>query len=558
MALLDWLERVESFGERLRLSSESLQSSEVRKAYEVRTSYYQMLERYYSNEIYTRSDQHNAVIKAWVGLPRNIRPIAMIAKRAVDWWPGQVYGGAWTTDGLPSSNGRPNRLPYDADTDERVRLAVQQFYSWSNAPRYLSRQVHLGAKLGEVLAEVEIHQSDEVGGDKVYPVLVHPRHVVGLELSPRGDVQSYRLAIEKFDDDRQQPYLWGKEVTKDEVRTYYNDDLYSFDGVPAVRAHPFGFCPAVWFQHMSTGGTHGAPAIDGIIPTLDEFQGLLSSLDDYLHRFVRQGALIESPNPQLLKEMMDGRNAVRPGVPTAERVDPMQDRQSTGVIAAPMGTRVHHLMQNLGLGDAEPHIARIKKEIDESLPWVVLQDQLLEMDQVTRPGAMPLVQRVQQILDDVVAGYDNQVVKLAQMGIAVAGHQIGEGAWGLDSELTKAQKRFQPFNLDSYAAGKMDVGLLPRELVPLSLADKATEAALIESLETPTGLRMAGFSDEEIYGVDQVPEVKPGILQERAQASGVASSVASALGDAFTRGLVGEPGQVATEPVAQPAAPVGV
>jgi hypothetical protein len=552
MPVVDFLERVESWGERLRLSSESLENTETRKAFETRSAYYRNLERYYANEIYTRSDSYNAIIKSWVGLPRNIRPVAMIAKRAVDWWPGQVYGGAWTHDGLPSSTGRPNRLPYDGDTPDDVRIASQQFFTWSNAPKFLSRMVHLGAKLGELLCEVEVHESDEVGGDKVYPVIVHPRHVVRLSLTPRGDVQSYRLAIEKFDDNKKHSYLWGKEVTKDTVTTYYDDEPYAFDGVPAVRDHPYGFCPAVWLTHTNTGGLHGAPAIDGIIPTLDEFQGLLSSIDDYIHRFIRQGAVVESPNPNLLKSML-GETPTRPGIPTSDRSDPMQDRQSVGIIPAPMGTRVHHIMQNLGLADANSHIDRIKHELDEACPWIVLQERLLEMDQVTKPGAMPLVNRVQQLLDDVVAGYDLQMVKLAQMGMAVGGYLIESGEWGLGSELTKAQKKFNPFDLDSYSKGALDFGLLPRELIPQSFSDKATEAAMIESVQTPTGLRHIGYSDEDIYGKGEglIPEVRPGILQERSQAAGVSTSVTSAITDAFTRGLIGEPGQVPEEvPVA--------
>jgi hypothetical protein len=473
MPVVDFLERVESWGERLRLSSESLENTETRKAFETRSAYYRNLERYYANEIYTRSDSYNAIIKSWVGLPRNIRPVAMIAKRAVDWWPGQVYGGAWTHDGLPSSTGRPNRLPYDGDTPDDVRIASQQFFTWSNAPKFLSRMVHLGAKLGELLCEVEVHESDEVGGDKVYPVIVHPRHVVRLSLTPRGDVQSYRLAIEKFDDNKK-------------------------------------------------------------------------------HSYLRQGAVVESPNPNLLKSML-GETPTRPGIPTSDRSDPMQDRQSVGIIPAPMGTRVHHIMQNLGLADANSHIDRIKHELDEACPWIVLQERLLEMDQVTKPGAMPLVNRVQQLLDDVVAGYDLQMVKLAQMGMAVGGYLIESGEWGLGSELTKAQKKFNPFDLDSYSKGALDFGLLPRELIPQSFSDKATEAAMIESVQTPTGLRHIGYSDEDIYGKGEglIPEVRPGILQERSQAAGVSTSVTSAITDAFTRGLIGEPGQVPEEvPVA--------
>lgn len=528
-----------NFGERLRRSVESLNSESVGKAYAARDDYYSLLEKYYANEVYERTDAQSDIIKGWAGLPRTIRPIALIAKRAVDWWPGQVYGGKWTNDGLPTDAGVPNRIPYENDTPEDLRLAVQQAFTWGNGTRFLSRMVHTGAKLGDVFAEVELHWSDDgQPGNKVYPVLIHPRHVVGLDLSPRGDVQGYRLAIPRWDVVARQSYLWGKKVTKDDVTTYYNDEPYGYDDQDAVIPNPYGFVPAVWSPHMVVGGPHGAPAIDGIMATLDEYQGLLSTIDDYIHRFVRQGVAVASKNPELLASLLRGdSNKGLAGVPSHLRnMIADQERQQINIFPMPEEATFHHMLVNLGLGDAGPHIDRIVHEIELALPEIVLSEKLLEMTQVTRPGAMPLVQKVKQKLNDVTENYDHSVVKIGQMCAAIGGHHASNGDWGLGSQLTAQQALFTPFDLDSYAAGLLGFSLKARELIPTSMGDLAAEATAIEALRTPTGLRHVGFSEEEIYGEGNVPVIKPGILEETGPAT--AAGVGNAFAAAFNQGVV--------------------
>jgi hypothetical protein len=534
-----------SFGAKLRQSVESLNRDDAGKAYRVREDYYNVLERYYGNEVYNRADANVATIKVWAGLPKSIRPISMIAKRAVDFWPGQVYPGSWTADGLPASNGRANKLPYDTDTPEELRLCVQQALGWANGARFLSRLVHLGAKLGDVFVEVEVHWGETPQGNKVYPVIVHPRHVVKLDLNERGDVKSYRLAIPRFDPKTNQPYLWGKEVTRDSITTYYDDEERSYvEGQPASVPNPWGFVPAAWIPHMAVGGPHGAPAIDGIIPTLDEYQGILGSVDDYLHKFVRQGVVIETKDTKGLTTFLAGQSNTSTATDYAQSVSQQaKDRQEVNVFPVPEGTRVHHLIQNLGLGDAEAHISRIAREIEDALPEIVFAERLQDMDQVTRPGAMALVSRVQQKLDDVTGNYDMGVVKLGQMCAAMGGEMIRQGEWGLRSGLTGQQELFAPFNIDSYGRGDLALGFTPRELIPKTTLELATEAAALETLTTPHGLRHAGYSDEDIYGTDERGESlappadgpQPGILGATGPQN--AAAVGNALVQTFNAGL---------------------
>lgn len=547
MALGDGiLDKFESYAELARRSAESLELSGVAEAFATRSAYYAMLEAYYSNEIYERSDKENAVINNWPGLPKTIRPISMFARIAVDFWVGQVYPGAWTADGMPSSTGDPNRLPFDSETPAGLRLAVHQAFDWGNAPKFLGRTVLTGGKLGECLAEVELHLTKELGGDKVYPRLIHPRNVVRLELSPRGDVRSYRLAKPMQDGPNGEHYIWGKEVTPDFTRTYKNDEPHGYNGQPALIRNPYGFVPAVWYTHQTTSGWHGGSAIDGAIPTLDEYQGVLSSIYDFIHRFIEQGIAIESDQPERVKELLQKVSKPRPGIPTSAQ-DAINARQSMKVLPLPPGARISRMIDNLGLGEADEHVSRLKSELEQAFPEIVLQEKLLEMQDVSAPGAQPLVQRAQQKLNDVVANYDLQTIKLGQMMVAIAGYHIDQGHWGLPSQLTKAQQKFQAFDLNSYAAGKLAFSLTPRQLVPETQQQKFANAQQFELIETPTGLSIAGFSDVQIYGEGNVPKVKPGILEERRQRATLAGAqLGGALQNAFDAGQIGELGQVPT------------
>ena len=540
-----FINAAEGLGAKLRQSVESLNRDDAGKAYRVRESYYNVLERYYGNEVYNRADAGVDAIRVWTGLPKSIRPISMIAKRAVDFWPGQVYPGSWTGDGMPASNGRANKLPYDTDTPTELRLCVQQAFGWANGARFLSRLVHLGAKLGDVFAEVEVHWGETPQSNKVYPTLIHPRHVVSLELNERGDVKSYRLAIPRWDATTRKTYIWGKEVTATAVTTYYDDEERSYvENQPASVPNPWGFVPAAWIPHQAVGGPHGAPAIDGIIPTLDEYQGILGSIDDYLHKFVRQGVVIETKDTKGLTTFLGGQSNTLTANDYAQSIaQHTKDRQNINVFPVPEGTRVHHMITNLGLGEAEGHISRIAREIEDALPEIVFAERLQDMDQVTRPGAMALVSRVQQKLDDVVGNYDMGVVKLGQMCAAIGGEMIRQGEWGLRSGLTNQQQCFMPFNLDSYGRGDLSLGLTPRELIPKTTLELATEAAALESLSTAHGLRHAGYSDEDIYGTDeqgnslapQEGEAQPGILGATGPVN--AAAVGNALVQTFNAGL---------------------
>lgn len=525
------LNRINSLGGKIRRSAETVNQSTVGQQYRQVESYYALLRSYYAGEVYERADSNVAAIKQWEGLPRYIRPIILVPRRAVEWWPGHLFPGSWTWDGNAASNGRPNMISYDRDTPEEIRVAVQQAYTWGNGPRFLRRMGRMGPMLGNAFAEAYADHERQ----KVYPVLIDPQHVIETETNASGDLIMYRLAIPRWDPDAKRSYIYGKRVTQESFTTYYDDAERSFvEGQPAEIENEFGFVPAIFPPHVDTGGPHGASAIDGTLPLIDEINGVVSQINDYIMRIVNQHVIIESPNPRQLQQQLQA-NASETRTATTDRTNYHDGRQETKVLPAPTGTAVHRLLEDIGLAASDPHIQRLEREIEKNFPEIVLSDKLLEMSQVTRPGAIPLVQDVQHKYDESAGNYYDGVASLGQMMSSMGGHLLRSGAWGRTRDLTLQQQKFAPFDLDSYDKGLLDFSIVPGELIPKSFQELVNEAIALESVQTPSGFEHIGYSLDDIYGIDQAPDRLPGLLEQR---QGAATSTADLLGRALNGGQV--------------------
>jgi hypothetical protein len=520
------LNRLSVLGGKLRKSADTINRTTVGQQYQTSASYYALLRAYYNAEVYERADANVAAIKQWEGLPRYIRPIVLVPRRAVEWWPGHLFPGAWTPDGLSASNGRPNMIAYDRDTPEEVRLAVQQALTWGNGPRFLRSFGRMGPMLGNAFVEL----CDDADRRKVYPKLIDPDYLIDLEMNASGDVTMYRLAIPQYDEDRRSAYFWGKCVTEETITTYYDDEPRSYvDGQPAEVPNVFGFVPAVFPPHVATNGPMGAAAIDGTFPLIDEINGMVSSVNDYIMRIANQAVVIETPQPEALqKQLRTSAGATR--TPTMERTDYHAGRQESKILPAPTGTAVHHLLEDIGLAASDPHIQRLERELEKTFPEIVLGEKLLEMDQVTRPGAVPLVQDVQHKYDESAGNYFDAVVRMGQMLCSMGGQLANSGAWGMQRDLTGAQRLFLPFSLESFHRGDLAWNLTPPELIPKTFGELCAEATALETVKTPAGLEHIGYSEEDVYGEKNVPKVKPGLLEQRQSGTG---NVAALLQQAF-------------------------
>lgn len=453
------------------------------------TAAYDLYESYYMNRMYQRSGTYRDPRS---GLPVTIRPIHNPVARVVDWYAGRVAPGSMSNDGLPV-NGQPNRITYDDQTPEQVRLAVQQAFAWGSAGFDIGLYVRTGAMLGDVFAEV-VSDPDR---QKVYPKLVHPRYVTDIEWNDTGDVTAYTIEIPQTDN-AGRGYKWGKIVTKESITTLKDGKPFAYDGEAAVMPNVWGFVPAVWVQHRNIGGQHGAPCFASVIVKIDELNGLVSEIDDYILRFTKQSIILGTADVRGFNDALSRSNGrrrmtIRDAV-TAD--DVTERRDNVNVMAAAPPLSVVRMMENMGLSDAVPHRDRLNDEIEKDLPEITLADKLLDMTQVTGPGALPLVQDVKHRLDEAAANYDAGLIKLGQMCISIAAQALRDGVWDRRT-LTAQQQKFAGFDVAAYDRGDLSFSIAARTLIPDTMDMKITRSASLERLTTRAGLIRAGLDDAE-------------------------------------------------------------
>jgi hypothetical protein len=135
------------------------------------------------------------------------------------------------------------------------------------------------------------------------------------------------------------------------------------------------------------------------------------------------------------------------------------------------------------------------------------------MSQVTGPAAQRLVGDVASRVTKASAVYDAQSIKLFQMALAIGGMRANDGAWG--GSLTAQQAKFTPFDLESYAAGKLKMDIVPRPLLSPTKLEAATEkqaiwngvkAAVDAGVPLPLALKQEGWTDQELAELEEATD----------------------------------------------------
>jgi len=143
--------------------------------------------------------------------------------------------------------------------------------------------------------------------------------------------------------------------------------------------------------------------------------------------------------------------------------------EELNILEGPAGTRIETL--EISLSDASAALELIITSIEKKCPELTFYSQLRAMSQVTGPGASQLLGDVERKVRVIAAGYDNRLIALLQMGIAIAGDRLAEGADGW-ADPSDAQNMFKGFNLDSYDKGDLSFDIMPRSLVPMSILER--------------------------------------------------------------------------------------
>lgn len=419
-------------------------------------------------------------------LYRRTRPIYNPMRRLVDFYAANIYPGVLSPDGLAFGDDIPLAIPLNEDIDEALRLAIAQLWQWTNFQSQKSMICRTGAMVGNVFISV----IDAVDRSKILYDVKWPGFVTDLVLDVSGNVIKYAIEYEAVDEDGEE-YQYKKEVDRDVIRTFRNGSPEGFDGAPAEYDNPYGFVPAVWISHVNTGTDIGAPAIKGDIAKIDELNSIVAHVHDDIHKQIN--------SPQVMATESKVAFALQPQDARDGGLDPDETRM---LLKAGPNTSVHKLTGNLDLKDAFQYVESLIAEIEKDNPELTFWEKLREMSQVTGPGATRMLGDVQGAVWDAAANYDQNIIKLFQMGVAIGGWRVNNGDWE-DSEQTA---KFEQFDLESYLAGDLDFTILPRSIVPATSAERVAERGvktdnalkLKEYLPAEQILREAGYPEEEI------------------------------------------------------------
>ena len=447
---------------------------------------YNLLWQYYTAE--ALEDRATwAAYRGRYGLYRNTRQIYNPVRRLVNFYAGAVYPGPLVRPGEES----PGAMPLPDDTPVALVEAIAQCWQWWNWQAQKAALVRFGAALGDVLVELV----DDVDGGRVYPNVIWPGFVTDLRLDAQGNVKLVEVEYQTSDEDGR-PYTYLKHMDGDRIEERRNGQT------TREESNRYGFVPAVWVRHVADGGDHGQPAISGSIGKMDELNSLASHVHDQVHRVIAAPVILWTAG-QVGNLFEQGKR-----LPT-DRLAANEDRESLLMLKGPEGGRTESLAGSLDLSAALPYIQSLLGEIEADHPELNMYAQLRAMSQVTGPGAQRLLGDVDNLVGEVSAGYDQQVVKLFQMALAIGGWRAQSGAWS-GGQMSSQQQKFLPFNLDSYARGELDFRVLPRPLIPLTDMERIMNERAKLALE---GDRMAG---QNPVGIEQrivaQAAAKPGSL----------------------------------------------
>jgi hypothetical protein len=433
---------------------------------------YELLWWYYDNQMFDRYNLLSQKYRERYGLYRNIRMIENPVRRLVDFYAGQLYPGVLTEDGKKLPEGVQSAVPFSEDTPDALKSAVAQIWTWSNWQSKKSVEVRYGGALGDVFVEVV----DDVEGGKVYLDVLWPGFICDLELDKAGNVKAYMMEYRVEEREINEmglysvidTYVYRKMVDQDNILIYHNNQLVS------ATPNPYGFAPAVWIKFSDCGTDHGACAFAGSMEKIDELNNLISQVGDQVKKAVQNPRLLSTGSPSIIKQYFDNdKRAANTEIPRSNA-----DQEEVLIMTAAADTKVQSLLGDLNIADAGAHIDRIEAEIKESHPELGFYQMLREMTQLTGPAADRIVGDVKARVYEAMANFDRANIALFQMSVAIAGMRLAEGAGGW-AQRTDQQQKFGPYGLDSYKQGKLDMAIVPRQLLTPTRTEQALEKQTI-------------------------------------------------------------------------------
>lgn len=474
---------------------------------------YDLLWAHYENTSYRHLHKWATAYKTTYGLYKYTRNIYNPSLRIGNFWRTHTWGGrldAAAGDG----ESVPSALPILTE-DEVLRPAIAQLWRWSN----WAINKDIVTLWGSIFGDVGLQVIDDTVRQKVYLKLVHPGIIKSVTLDPFGNVKGYT-----FEEERADPRGSGRTVTYTETAerdgdsvvyaTYLDNVPYAWNGETAEWSEPYGFVPLVMTQHNNVGLDWGWSELHAGLSKIREADDLASKLSDQIRIMVDAPWLIAgmkqpSTTPRVNTDMPPPTTAAGLQNPEAAR------EQMNILYASDPQAKATALVAPLDIAATLEAIREVLAELERDYPELQMDIWSVEGDPSGRALRVAR-QRVESKVHMRRGGYDDALARAQQMGVAIGGFRGLEGFGG--------------FNLDSYAAGKLDHSVGERPVftpdpmddIELSRefwisAGHATKAGI----PLPVFLRREGWSEADIRELEQSPEWQSRLAMQQAALDGL-------------------------------------
>lgn len=408
---------------------------------------------------------------------------------------------------FPSSpevrNGQLLATPLAPETDDALAAAIGQLDQWSNWLSEALRLVRFCAATGDVLVE----NVDELDREKVTHRIVWGAWVdqSALTLDTQGNVKAYAIEYRAWDVERKENYTYRKEVNEAEFRYLKDGRPHDYEpkaegrtGV-GVITNPYGFVPAVWVRHTDDGHARGLPAVWNP-DKIDELNSLVCHQKDRTRKGM-EGAKVVATDGSI-KSVTGASGESRAG--ESGGITAFDTRQDWMLLKMGADGKVFDLDSGFDPTKADSQIKRLLDSFEGDYPELQAAAVIRQNTQLSGAALERMLAPSQAKLDRAAANYHQQVIKLKQMAVAIAGWRANGQGW---TRRDNQQALFKKFNLNSYRDGALDFGLR-RSLLISPTADedealKLKQAARATQIRTLTGtldekqLILAGYTEEE-------------------------------------------------------------
>jgi hypothetical protein len=466
--------------------------------FEARRMRYTLYWAYYENSAYrTLIHKWSHSYKIQFGLYKHIRSIYNPAYRLGEFWKTHIWGGRLDA-GAGDGKFIETAIPIITE-NEKLRPALATL--WRNSNWQVRKDTC--ALWGSVLGDVGIKVIDDPDRKKVYLKIVHPGSIKSVSLDPFGNVKSYVIEEERPDPNNPgKSVVYREEADRDGENvvysTFLNNKPYVWNDKEDAEprwTEPYGFIPLVLVQHNDVGLEWGWSEFHSAHSKFREVDDIASKLSDQIRKMVDSPWLLSGvQNPKKQKATIDTTD----NTPTT----PETSREEIPIFYAPIGADAKPLVANLDIAAATEHVREILKILEQDYPELSLDIHNVQGDvsgRALRVHQQPVARKV----DERRPSYDDALVRVQQMAVAIGGFRQYDG--------------FDGFDLDSYGQGLLDHQIGERSVFAKDPIDdlenekffwETAKQAKDNGIPLLVFLEQHGWTKEQITAVENSDEYK--------------------------------------------------